>query len=108
MSQKPLKRLERKITIENLWIYILSLLKERPMYAYEIRENVSVRFGFDLGQVTAYVVLYKLEKSGHVNSEWKETVRQRKYYRITESGEELLEKGIELLDNLTEKIKARG
>jgi len=108
MQQKPLKRLEKKITIENMWIYILSLLKERPMYAYEIRKKTKERFGFNAGQVTAYVVLYKLEKSSYVEAEWKEKVRQRKYYRITESGEKLLNDGIKLLENLMGKIKAKG
>lgn len=108
MQEKALKRLERKITIENMWIYILKLLKERPMYAYEIRKKIRERFGFNAGQVTAYVVLYKLEKSGYVEAEWKEGVRQRKYYKITKSGERLLNDGIEFLDNLIGKIKTRG
>ncbi|OYT40763.1 MAG: PadR family transcriptional regulator, partial [Candidatus Altiarchaeales archaeon ex4484_43] len=105
MRQKPLKRLERKITIENMWIYLLSLLKERPMYAYEIRERIRECFGFNTGQVTAYVVLYKLERSGYVKAEWRGQIRRRKYYEITESGEKLLKDGIKFLENLMEKIK---
>jgi PadR family transcriptional regulator PadR len=105
MQQKPIKRLERKLTVENMWIYILSLLRDRPMYAYEIRGRIKDRFGFDVGQVTAYVVLYKLENSGYVNAEWKDEGRQRKYYSITDSGEILLDNGVEFLENLTDKIR---
>lgn len=108
MEQKPLKRLEKKTTIDNMWIYILSLLKDGPMYAYEIREKIRKRFDFNAGQVTAYVILYKLEKSGYVEAEWREKTRHRKYYRITGSGEKLLEDGIGFLENLIERIKTRG
>ncbi|MBN2014075.1 MAG: helix-turn-helix transcriptional regulator [Candidatus Altiarchaeota archaeon] len=104
--QKPLKRLIKKVTIENLWIYILSLLREKPIYAYEINRMLEERFDFSAGKVTAYVVLYKLENSGYVEPEWRNVGRKRKYYRITETGEKLLEEGIGFLEKQTGKIKA--
>ena len=42
----PLARLKRKLTKEILWIYLLNLLKEREMYAYEIRKELERKFGF--------------------------------------------------------------
>lgn len=102
----PLKRLKRKITLENVWIYILRLLMEKPMYAYEIRKTIEDRFDFRIGEITAYIVLYKLASSGYVRTEWKiEEGRQRKYYRITEKGEKLLKEGIEFLNEIIRKIK---
>jgi len=102
----PLKRLIKKTTVENLWIYILSLLKEEAMYAYEIPKKIKERFGFEIGNVTAYIVLYKLENSGYVETKWKsENNRQRKYYTITENGKKLLNEGTSYLEGLLKKIR---
>lgn len=64
----PLKRLREKTTTEVLWPYILALLRSRPRYAYEIRPLISEKFGFEIGNVTAYMVLYKLELGGYVKT----------------------------------------
>lgn len=102
----PLKRLKRKLTLENIWIYILRLLIEKPMYAYEIREMIENRFSFKIGEITAYIVLYKLANSGYVKTEWKvKEGRQRKYYIITEKGKKLLKEGIGFLNETISKIK---
>ncbi len=101
----PLKRLKNKLTCENIWLYILRLLMENPMYAYEIRKRIEDRFGFKIGEITAYIVLYKLAGSGYVRTEWKvEKGRQRKYYKITEGGEKLLKEGIEFIDEMMRRI----
>jgi len=60
------QRLVRKLTKENLWLYILSLLKEGPLYGYEVERMIEKRFGFRPGKVTCYVVLYMLQKEGLV------------------------------------------
>ncbi len=103
--EKPLKRLERKITVENLWIYILRMLKEKPMYAYELNKGVSDRFGFNIGTASAYVVLYKLKNAGYVKTEWREEGRPRKYYIITESGKEILDKGMDYIRELNKMLE---
>ena len=101
----PLKRLNAKTTTECLWLYLLSLMKEEPIYAYEIRAKIREKYGFTIGNVTAYMVLYKLERDGYVKTEWimKEN-RQRKYYRITPKGKELLKEGIGYLKELAKKL----
>lgn len=101
----PLKRLKSKTTRECLWPYILSLMREGPLYAYEIRTKIKKRFGFKIGQVTAYVVLYKLEKGGYVVTNWeRRDNRKRKYYQLTPNGEKLLKQGIGYLRELSEKL----
>jgi len=35
----PLNRLKSKTQKEILWVYILKLLKERDMYAYELKKR---------------------------------------------------------------------
>ncbi len=104
-GDKPLKRLKKKTTTENLWIYILRLLKEKPMYAYEINKNIKERFGFEIGTVSAYVILYKLLNEGYVDTEWRQEERQRKYYTITEKGENILERGRTYMKNMIEKLE---
>lgn len=102
----PLKRLKRKVMLENVWIYILRLLMKKPMYAYELRKTIDEKFGFKIGEITAYVVLYKLAGLGYVKTEWKVGGgRQRKYYKITEKGEKLLKEGIDFLNGIIRKIK---
>lgn len=101
----PLKRLVKSTTKENLWLYILTLIKREPMYAYAIRKKVKDEFGFEIGNVTAYLVLYSLEKKGFVATEWSmHDGRQRKYYRINKKGLKALDEGIEHLKWLVEKL----
>ncbi|ASA76978.1 MULTISPECIES: PadR family transcriptional regulator [Thermococcus] len=104
----PMERLKNKITKEVLWLYILRLLKERPMYAYELKERIREAFNFEPATVSSYVVLYKLEKDGYVTAEWQESETgkpSRKYYRLTPEGEKLFEEGIAFLEDMLSKLK---
>jgi PadR family transcriptional regulator PadR len=86
-----MKRIKRKTTLEMLWPYFLRLLMERPMYVYELKKEVTRRFGFTFQLSAASRVLRRLQQEGHVVSEWRTEGRPRKYYRITPKGRELLE-----------------
>ena len=81
-------RLKTKVQKENLWFFILILLSSEERYGFELRRLVNEKFGFWSGNVTAYRVLYNLEKSRMVKAEMK---NRRKYYRITELGRTELE-----------------
>jgi DNA-binding PadR family transcriptional regulator len=85
----PFDRLQKSNTKENLWIYILSLLKERELYGWEIRSLIEKNFNFRPGLITPYRVLYRLEGDGFVKSGLKE---RRRIYKITKKGEEELKK----------------
>lgn len=73
---------------------VLALLKERPMYGYEIVKLVDARSGGKLRwkEGTLYPALHKLESDGLIRGEWRETPgatvggRRRKYYALTRSG----------------------
>lgn len=93
----PFERLEKLNTKENLWLYILSLLKEKELYGWEIPNVIKKKFGFQPGKITPYRVLYRLEKEGYVKSELKE---RRRFYKITEKGEKELEKAKNFYQNL--------
>lgn len=101
----PSRRLEEKLTKENLWLYILSLLTSKDMYGYELREAVKEKFGFKPGNVTAYRVLYSLKLKGLVEIVAKGSGgRERKYYRITAAGKGELEKGKKILSCILAKL----
>ena len=71
-------------------ILILSLLKEKPMYGYEmIKEIEEKSIGvFTFKEGTLYPILHSLEGENAVESYWIESDkgRKRKYYRITKDG----------------------
>lgn len=75
---------------------ILSLLRERAMYGYEMVKQVNARTDGKLQwrEGTLYPALHKLESEGLVNSRWRdsEAGKARKYYAITRKGRQELEK----------------
>jgi DNA-binding PadR family transcriptional regulator len=97
----PLNRLKKKTSKEILWIYILRLLVERDMYAYELKSELKERFGIEPALITPYVVLYRLENEEYVTSTWD---KNKKYYRITKKGKTLLDKGIKYIEDISKKL----
>ena len=82
---------------------ILALVRERPMYGYEMVKQVNARTGgrLEWREGTLYPALHKLESEGLVTAEWREApasseggagVRQRKYYAITRKGRSELDR----------------
>lgn len=75
-------------------ILILSLLNRKEMYGYEMIKEMEVRSKgvFALKEGTLYPILHGLENEGHIEAYWDngEGKRKRKYYRITDSGKEIL------------------
>ncbi len=101
----PSQRLLNSVTKDNLWFYILTLLSKREMYPYEIRKEIKKTFGFEPGSVTAYFVLYRLERAGYVKSgkKIKKGGPERKYYKITKKGKIELKKGKKILREILRK-----
>jgi DNA-binding PadR family transcriptional regulator len=101
--------MKKKTTTGMLWPYFLNLLKERPMYGYELRQEVIKRFGWRPATVTSYLVLYRLQRGDYVTMEWREQRGKpaRKYYKITKKGEKLLEEGIRYLKELSSKFSGK-
>ena len=77
-----MERMKRKILKENLWFFILKLIKKKPRHGFELREIISKEFGFLVGNVTAYKVLYDLESEGYANV----SGNYKKKYSITKKG----------------------
>ena len=105
---KAIKRLEKNLTKDVLWIYILRLLQERPHYGYEIKQLIIERFGFEPATVSGYAIIYRLIKDELIE-EQKDSETPRKYYAITERGKQamknakkFLTKTLELVFDLTD------
>ncbi|WP_147917461.1 PadR family transcriptional regulator [Ruania zhangjianzhongii] len=61
----------------------------RPGYGYGLLEELQAR-GFETDANTLYPLLRRLEKQGHLSSEWNtDESRPRKFYRTTAAGERL-------------------
>ena len=98
----PIERLKKSNTIENLWIYILSLLKNREIYGWEIPAIIEKEFKFKPGKITPYRVLYRLEKAGFVKSELR---GRRRVYQITEKGKGELKVAKNFYREILRKLK---
>lgn len=102
LSSKPIKRLKKLLTSGNLWLYILSLIKQKgKIYAYELDKEIEKEFFFKPNKVMIYIVLYKIENEGLIESEYKE---RRKYYKLTKKGTETLELAKEYFQILSNKL----
>jgi len=100
-QSKEITRLKRKLGIELLWIYLLSMLKKESSHAYVLRKEVEEKFGFLPGNVSVYVVLYKLEKHNFVKEKKK---GNKTIYSITASGKTLLKEAKKELDKTLKMI----
>jgi len=74
----------------NTLTLILNLLREQPMYGFQIAKEIERRTDGTLRfrEGLLYPALHQLEKEGLVESEWQESDRgpRRKYYLLTARG----------------------
>ena len=97
-------RLVHLNTKECLWIYILRILWDGPTHAYSIRKEILGRFGFKPGTMTAYKVLYLLNRAGLVQ---KKTVGRKKVYSITQRGKKELKRAVDFYRNRVRILESR-
>lgn len=74
---------------------LLSLLKNQPMYGYQIIKELDKRSEgyFRFREGTLYPALHRLEATGLIRGTWEQHLsgKKRRYYRPTEKGLEWLE-----------------
>lgn len=70
-------------------LVVLAILRERPMYGYEISAEMKRRSTGKFSIAVLYPVLYRLEEQGYIEVSGTEVIdgRARSYYRITNAGE---------------------
>ena len=105
--------MDREILKGSFEIILLSLLKNKDMYAYEISKEIKniTDNVLILGEGTLYPALKRLKEKNLIQDYFIETnssKKKRKYYKITEAG--LIELNLKLKDfylisNLIENIK---
>lgn len=96
------ERLVRKLTRENLWLYILRMLLERPDYPLGLKRRFREKFIFEPAGITFYTVLYRLKNEGLVTSR---SEGGRTFYLCTEKGAEALRMAVAYLESTSEKLK---
>ncbi|RLF08006.1 MAG: PadR family transcriptional regulator [Thermoprotei archaeon] len=105
------ERLVKKLTVEVLWLYIVRMLTERPMYGYEIAKELKSRFGFSPARITVYTVLYRMEREGLIESELKGGLPRalgRRYYRLTSKGVKVFKKAERFLESTLKALFGEG
>ncbi|MGP3667541.1 MAG: PadR family transcriptional regulator [Candidatus Bathyarchaeota archaeon] len=102
-----IKRLISKVTKENLWLYILTELSTRSMYAYEIAKVLKEKYQIPVATVTTYIVLYKMEREGLIKKRDSEGMFRRKYYIITEKGFLALDNGKKFLNKIIKMLEKK-
>lgn len=81
----------KKATTEMM---VLVLLRERPMYTYEMMAAIQERSGGVITFNTMYLSIYRLQDRGYIREQEKAVSpdnRVRIYFAITESGRSYLE-----------------
>lgn len=77
-------------------VMILSMLSRKDMYGYQIMQELKMISNntFELKEGTLYPLLHTLENNNAIECYWFDTEegRRRKYYKITDTGKEMLEK----------------
>lgn len=82
----------KKATTEMM---VLSLLKEKPMYTYEMMAAIEARSNGVITFNTLYQSIYRLDNFGYIREHGKlvsEDNRVRIYFAITDAGQDYLEK----------------
>ncbi len=76
-------------------LLVLSLLEKGDMYGYQMIEELARRSNdaFQMKEGTLYPILHGLEKEKYLSAYERQapTGRQRKYYRLTRRGKQLLD-----------------
>lgn len=81
----------KKATTEMM---VLHLLRQKPMYTYEMMNTIAERSNGDITFNTLYLSIYRLEENGYIREHGKvmsEDNRTRIYFAITEAGSAYLD-----------------
>lgn len=88
----------RELLKGNTETLLLSVLRNQPMYGYQIIKELKNRSGgyFTFREGTLYPALHRLEKAGLVAGTWEKasSEKERRYYHLTAMGVQLLEEKV--------------
>jgi PadR family transcriptional regulator PadR len=83
---------------------LLCLISRQPTYGYQIRSNVYFQFK----EGTLYPALHRLERDNLITGKWQilPNGQQRRYYYITERGQQVLAKKLATWQDFSTAVKA--
>ena len=91
-------------------LVILALLRDRPMYGYEILVSLADRGNgeFQFKQGTLYPLLYRLEREGWIGAKWVTPPKgkKRKVYSLTAEGRKVQRARTEEWKRFTEAVNS--
>ena len=104
---RALKRLRKKLTIENLWLYIICILKneKKPLKAYDIKVKLREYFNINPPSVTVYTVLYRMLRDGLLIREHRDGDI---LYYVSDRGLEAYNQGIVFIEEVLANLKLKG
>ena len=98
-----------RLVKSNLDLIILSLLKTKPRWGYEINMEIKEHFKVYLSAGTLYPLLHSLEDKRYVEGVWEsEKGRGRRIYKITPEGGGYLAIGEKISQDLMKRIRTKG
>lgn len=97
----PFERFKKLNTEGNLWIYILTLGKEKEIQNDEVKKLIFEKFGFLPGNLLLKRVLFRLRRQGYVSTE---KYMGKRAFKTTKEGIVELEKMKKFCQELLEKI----
>lgn len=103
------ERYERQMKKGILEILVLKLLEKQEKYGYQLISELKENSGemFSLKEGTLYPILYRLEDEGLVKSKWsvpKGKEVSKKYYRITDTGKDVLKAAVHLWEVFSRNV----
>jgi PadR family transcriptional regulator, regulatory protein PadR len=97
----PIERFKKTNTEGNLWVYIISLAKNREVVSESLPGLIFEKFGFLPGTFLTSMVLMRLKRQGMVSAE---RTGGKKSYKATQKGLDELQKMREFCQMLMDKI----
>ncbi len=95
MSTINSQKFDRELKKGGAELLVLSLLEARPRHGYEVRKLIEMRSAgvLKFNAASLYLLLYRLERRGWIESRWVEKAgqRRRRYYKLTKDGKKVPE-----------------
>lgn len=105
MSEQRINKLRLELRRGVLILSVLASSKE-PQYGYSLRRSLSDA-GIEIDEGTLYPLIRRLAEQELLNSEWKNTDgRERRYYKLSEKGKEVLTQLTQDWQSLNQSISA--
>ncbi|WP_116108125.1 PadR family transcriptional regulator [Lewinella sp. IMCC34191] len=92
MDQQFLAKWKSQVKKGTLTLVVLSILRERECYGFELIVEIRERVSIEIAEGTLYPLLNRLRKEALVSSRWMEQSSgiPRKYYKLLPEGTAML------------------